>query len=86
MEEAKSFGVPMVLSDLEVHREQAVGNARYFGTDDPVALADHLAGAMKNPELVATRHLVPDLDARVSRFAADFAHTIRCALPGYQKG
>ena len=82
VEEAKSFGVPMVLSDLEVHREQAAGTARYFGTDDPVALADHLADAVKDPELVATRHLVLDLDARVSRFAADFVHTIRRALRG----
>jgi hypothetical protein len=36
----------MVLSDLEVHRIQAAGNARYFGKDDPVALADHLADAV----------------------------------------
>ena len=34
VEEAKSFGVPMILSDPDVHREQVAGKARYFGTDD----------------------------------------------------
>ena len=80
VEEAKSFGVPMVLSDIDVHREQAAGTARYFGTDDPVALADHLAASMQNAEPVTTRNLVADLDARVLRFADDFVDTIRAAL------
>ncbi|WP_065754494.1 glycosyltransferase family 4 protein [Bradyrhizobium paxllaeri] len=80
VEEAKSFGVPMILSDLDVHREQTAGSARYFGTDDPVALADHLMAAILDPEPVSVRNLLPDLDARVSMFAADFAHTIRRAL------
>jgi glycosyltransferase involved in cell wall biosynthesis len=80
VEEAKSFGVPLVLSDIDVHREQAGGNARYFATDDPVALADHLAAAMQNAEPVTTRNLVSDLDARVSRFAADFVDTIQAAV------
>ena len=35
VEEAKSFGVPMILSDIDVHREQTGGTARYFGVDDP---------------------------------------------------
>ena len=30
VEEAKSFGVPMILSDLDVHREQTAGTANYF--------------------------------------------------------
>ena len=72
VEEAKSFGVPMILSDLDVHREQTAGMASYFGTDDPTALADHLIRAASNPESYSVRDLVPGLDARVSTFAADF--------------
>ena len=34
VEEAKSFGVPMILSDIDVHREQTGGTARYFGAED----------------------------------------------------
>ena len=37
VEEAKSFGVPLILSDIDVHREQTDGTARYFGIDDPDA-------------------------------------------------
>jgi len=84
VEEAKSFGVPMILSDLDVHREQTAGKASYFGTDNPAALADHLIEAANNPEAYFVRNLVADVDARVSMFAADFAHTILCALESWR--
>jgi glycosyltransferase involved in cell wall biosynthesis len=42
VEEAKSAGVPMILSDLDVHREQAEGQAVFFARHDPGALADAL--------------------------------------------
>ena len=48
VEEAKLFGVPMILSDLAVHREQAGPTARYFATDDPPALADMLVDALSS--------------------------------------
>ena len=86
VEEAKSFGVPMILSDLEVHREQTAGQARYFGTDNPGALADHLIETANNPEACFVRNLVADVDGRVSMFAADFAHTIFSALESWRGG
>lgn len=46
VEEAKLFGVPMLLSDLGVHREQAGSNAEYFATGDAATLAGLLADAM----------------------------------------
>ncbi len=46
VEEAKAFGTPMLLSDLPVHREQAGDAARYFGCDDPHALAAAMRDAM----------------------------------------
>jgi glycosyltransferase involved in cell wall biosynthesis len=80
VEEAKSFGVPIILSDLDVHREQTAGTARYFGTDDPVALADHLMRLSQNSGEPVVRNLVPDQDVRVAAFAADFAKTVRLAI------
>ncbi|WP_426527708.1 glycosyltransferase family 4 protein [Bradyrhizobium sp. McL0615] len=80
VEEAKSFGVPMILSDLDVHREQAVGTASYFGTDDPATLADHLMRVSRDSGAPLIRSLVPGHDDRVAAFAADFAKTLRHAI------
>jgi glycosyltransferase involved in cell wall biosynthesis len=80
VEEAKSFGAPLVLSDIEVHREQAGDTARYFGLDDPATLADQLWGALQTAEPPAARDLLLDLDQRVAIFAADFAHVVRRAV------
>ncbi|MGH6708453.1 MAG: glycosyltransferase family 4 protein [Bradyrhizobium sp.] len=77
VEEAKSFGVPMILSDLDVHREQTSDAARYFATDDPVTLADHLMRVSQDSEVPAIRNLVPQQDDRVAAFAADFADTVQ---------
>jgi glycosyltransferase involved in cell wall biosynthesis len=80
VEEAKSFGVPMILSDIDVHREQAGGTARYFGVDDPGRLADHLWEASRVVEPPMTRDLLPNLDERVGAFVADFVHVVRSAI------
>jgi glycosyltransferase involved in cell wall biosynthesis len=77
VEEAKSFGVPMILSDLAVHCEQTTGTANYFGTDDPATLANHLVQVARESAAPLVRSLVPDHDNRVAVFAADFANTVR---------
>ena len=77
VEEAKSFGVPAILSDIDVHREQTGGTARYFGVDDPQALAGHLADVSQAAGPPVVRDLLPDLDARVASFAVDFARVIQ---------
>ncbi|TYO68523.1 glycosyltransferase family 4 protein [Bradyrhizobium hipponense] len=75
VEEAKSFGVPMMLSDIDVHREQAGERARYFGTDDVAALAAHLQ-AFVRPAFVV-REMNEQLSERVREFAESFASTIK---------
>ena len=40
VEEAKVFQVPMILSDIPIHREQANGDASFFPTGDFEYLAD----------------------------------------------
>ncbi|MCS3451029.1 MULTISPECIES: glycosyltransferase family 4 protein [Bradyrhizobium] len=85
VEEAKSFGVPMILSDIDVHREQTAGSARYFGVDDPVALADHLMQAAQDAHGPIIRNVVPHQDDNVSAFAASFAATMR-QVAGRERG
>ncbi|WMT72569.1 glycosyltransferase family 1 protein [Bradyrhizobium sp. Ash2021] len=80
VEEAKSFGVPMILSDLDVHREQTAGEARYFGTDDPFTLADHLMRTSRACEVSIVRSLVPHQEHRVEAFATDFTNTVQRAV------
>jgi glycosyltransferase involved in cell wall biosynthesis len=80
VEEAKSFGVPMVLSDIDVHREQTAGMAHYFGLDDPATLADYLWEALQTNEPPAARDLLPDLGQRVAAFATDFARVVQSAV------
>lgn len=80
VEEAKSFGVPMILSDIPVHREQAGDGAKYFGADDPRALAEHLAAVAQAAEPGAMRNLLPGLEKRVAAFATDFVAAVEnCA-------
>ena len=80
VEEAKSFGVPLILSDIDVHHEQAGEAARYFGLDDPAALAGHLWTALQTEPPPMARDPSPDLDRRVAAFAADFVGAVRAAI------
>ncbi|MGY8668352.1 glycosyltransferase family 1 protein [Bradyrhizobium sp. UFLA05-109] len=77
VEEAKSFGVPMILSDLDVHREQTDGGARYFGIRNPEALADQMSDVVQRAEPGNVRDLLPNLEERVKAFVADFVRLAR---------
>jgi glycosyltransferase involved in cell wall biosynthesis len=84
VEEAKSFGVPMILSDIDVHREQTNGMARCFGADDAEALANHLSDSLQDGAPVVPRELVSAIDDRAGAFATDFVTMIR--RMGLQQG
>lgn len=43
VEEAKSLGVDMLLSDIDVHREQAEQTAHFFAHDEPSQLAEKMS-------------------------------------------
>lgn len=79
VEEAKSFDVPMILSDLDVHREQTGDTASYFGTECPRALADHLMRFASDSTAPFARHPVADQDDRVAAFARNFANAVHHA-------
>lgn len=83
VEEAKSLGAPMLLSDLRVHREQAGNRADYF---DPQA-ADQLASLMaRHEDLPAPARRAREKQAiaaaqhRVKQFALEFALTVERAV------
>ena len=74
VEEAKFFGVPMILSDLAVHREQAGEVAQYFATEDATELADLLASAMaRSNAVIVSRLPATNSGAREKAFVEAFA-------------
>jgi len=78
VEEAKAFRVPLVLSDISVHREQAGANALFFPVDDPAALAAQLASF--SAAVPVARDLSPLADEQVKRFAHDFVAAVRAMI------
>lgn len=82
VEEAKSLGVPMLLSDLRVHREQAGDRAAYF---DP-AVAGQLASLMARHEDSSDpsrrdreKEAIAAFQKRTRQFALDFSETVERA-------
>jgi glycosyltransferase involved in cell wall biosynthesis len=76
VEEARALGVPLLLSDLDVHREQAGGAAVYFERHSATSLANtlHTFKAFTD-EARAKQQAQARVDAgvRVRRFATEFA-------------
>ncbi|MCG5261368.1 glycosyltransferase family 4 protein [Cupriavidus gilardii] len=79
VEEAKSLNKPILLSDIEVHREQAPARGVYFAPDDAPALADAMEQALG-------RSLSPADEAEQARIARDdLAHRRRRFAQTYQQ-
>ena len=76
VEEARALGVPLLLSDLPVHLEQAGADASYFDRHSAASLAAALAGfTALTTEQRASRKALARTEAtrRVKQFAVDFA-------------
>jgi hypothetical protein len=73
VEEAKSLGVRMVISDLSVHREQVGDGAVFFAPNDPRAIADCLErvwlDAHAPPTLADQQSAALRAAARIREFA-----------------
>jgi glycosyltransferase involved in cell wall biosynthesis len=83
VEEARSAGVPMLLSDLAVHKEQASDNATYFDRHNAASLAKAIssfpslnAADRKNRSALAAANSAN----RVRIFAAEFVDLVNQAL------
>lgn len=76
VEEAKSLGVPILLSDLEVHREQSPRHALFFDPRSVESIADALDTAStewkEGPHLDLERAASDELPVRRAAFAQSF--------------
>ncbi len=82
VEEARAMGTPMLLSDLDVHREQMGDAARYFRRDSVPALADALQalpGFDMTARLAAIETARSEAEQRVRDFARAFVELSRDA-------
>jgi glycosyltransferase involved in cell wall biosynthesis len=71
VEDARAFGKPIVISDIDVHVEQAPARGRYFAAGDVEALADALSGAWSS-EPVEDEH---DVSNHHRELVATYART-----------
>lgn len=76
VEEARSLATPMLLSDLDVHREQMGTSAQYFRRDSAEELANRLQSVSPfdaAARMIAVERAAGEADARIRRFAQTFA-------------
>lgn len=81
VEEARTLGVSMLLSDIGVHREQMGDAATYFDADDAKDLAAKLREiALGSPRLTSDQESDGLSDTNVRRFALDFVAVVDGAI------
>ena len=89
VEEAKALGAPLVLSGINVHREQAGTKALYFDPASPASAAQAMLQAWRRDDLpgpAERRQLAAaDSEARVREFAMAFANAAHTALEGRKR-
>lgn len=78
VEEAKTMGKTLLLSDIPVHREQAPQLGRFFPTDDPGALANRIEEVLDEPSpSTSVRELETDYLERLRRFGVTYLEILR---------
>lgn len=84
VEEARSMGRAVLMSDIATHREQAPARGRFFPTDDPKALAelmwDAWNGVDPSVERLAEQSAQAELPERKARFARDYEEIVLSLL------
>lgn len=89
VEEAKSLGRPLILSDIPVHREQAEGLASFFPALNPEALADCVervvAEQIESPK-VTTSPATNSLEVFGRRLMTVFEEVAREPVPAVAQG
>lgn len=83
VEEVKSIGKRMILSDIGVHKEQAPDTGVFFRKNDSSDLADSIKSAMQykpGPDLLIEKAAQEKTAARRKEFAGQFVSIIKEAL------
>jgi glycosyltransferase involved in cell wall biosynthesis len=80
VEEAKSLGKRLILSDIAVHREQAPPEALYFDPSSAQALAELLIAGRTSlpsgPDIGLEKQARAELEERLKRFGSEFLSVI----------
>ena len=80
VEEAKALGKELILSDIDVHREQSPEKARYFDPHDYLKLAEHLDAAWSSFDreihMTRTQGMILEQPARRISFAKRFEEIV----------
>lgn len=86
VEEAKSLGKTLVLSDIPVHREQAPQHAVYFAPDSPADLCDRMLDILDSyspdADQERMRKARAGLPGRVEAFAQSFEKIVSDLMEG----
>jgi len=84
VEESKSLGLPILLSDIPVHIEQAPPLGRYFRPDSPEDLAELMLTAMRNhdPDVAAKDREAAalELPGRIQQFGRTYEEIANRAI------
>lgn len=88
VEEARSIGKPMILSDIEVHREQNPPETNFFDPGNPEMLATAMSKVWQlypaGPTLPMEEAAARDYPVRLKKFAQTFADICREAVESYR--
>lgn len=89
VEEGKSMGKAILLSDIDVHREQAPLRGEYFHPDDPEALAELMMRTMGAFDPARERdyfdQAAKELPGRITVFAQTYERIVKSVLDGRGK-
>ena len=86
VEEARSLGVPMILSDLETHYEQVGVDARYFQRASAESLANILEEVSESTDTAREEKYSrarTDAECRFEHYAKEFYELVRACCNGY---
>ena len=86
VEEAKSLGIPIILSDLPVHREQNPYDALYFSPNNPEELAECIKESIYFPKNKRIKEQQGILMDRTIQYARNYESIIIQALEKYSHG
>lgn len=78
VEESKTMGKRLILSDIKVHREQNPELGVFFDPHNEIELADIMESLMKEEPIISNLDtLKVNLALRTKKFAEDFLHTLK---------
>ncbi|MCC6545479.1 MAG: glycosyltransferase family 4 protein [Nitrospirae bacterium] len=86
VEETKSMGHPVILSDIDVHKEQSPGSGFYFRKNDPEHLAEIMKAIWLNPvtKIANPAELLADNRKRQEKFGKEFLQCCKDAIKVHQ--